>query len=408
MAQNRPKKTFKQKVKALLEYDFKGGANRKYLFESIATMLASGIDLHTIVWELRAEAKKGYVQEILDEMILEVENGTPVWKMIDKFNLVPDHYLSLIRIGEYSGNLPKNLESVVGQVERDKDFQNKLKSASLYPSIVGVLLFVVILVMLVFVLPSIADVYASLNIDLPVITQILIAVGKFLGANVVLVLPIGVLILILLVYLLFFNKTTKRLINRLFFRMPGLGRIIQEVELTRMGYLLSSLLDSGIQLPEALVLMESSSNLPEYSDLYKYMAFYVEKGYTLESILGSYKGIDRVVPLYPKQLIVNGEKSRRLSENLNKIGDIFAKKNEISIKDIGTIFEPALLMVVWVGVATFAVAVILPIYSILGNLNNVSGGGSVTGMEQPVVVNEAVTDNILELAPGSETVNDEN
>lgn len=374
MERKRPNKTLKQRFQDILDYDVKAGTYKKYFFESMATMLASGIDIRTILTELEHESKSKYIKKIIGQMKVEVENGTPIWKVIERHELVPEHYLSLIRIGEQSGNLPKNLESVVAQIERDRDFQNKLKSASLYPSIVGVLLVIVAFILMTFVLPRITSVYESLNIELPTITIVMIAVGKFLGDNVAIVVPAFIIIMLIVMYFLFVNKPFKRFLNQVMFHIPGIGRMQQEIELSRLGFLLSSLLNSGIPLNQALELMKKATSLNAYAKLYDYIGFYIDKGYNLEMILNSYKGIEKVLPVFPRQLMINGEKSRRLADNLLKVGDLYQKKNELTVKDLGTVFEPILLIIVWIGVTFFAVGVIMPIYSILGNISDVSGG----------------------------------
>lgn len=384
MERKKKNRSFKQIIQDILDYDVKANSYKKYFFDSLATMLASGIDIRTILVELEAESKSRYIKKMVGQMLIEVENGTPVWKVVERHDLVPEHYLSLIKIGEQSGNLPKNLESVVTQIERDRDFQNKLRSASLYPSIVGVLLLIVGFVLMTFVLPSIIGVYESLNIELPTITIVMIAVGNFLSENVAIVVPIFIVFILLLIYLLFINKPFKRMLNQVMFRMPAIGRMLQEIELSRLGFLLSSLLNSGISLIEAMRLMKAATSINAYANLYEYIAVYVEQGYTLESILSNYKNINRLLPVYPRQLLINGEKSRGLANNLLKIGDLYQKKNELTVKDLGTLFEPVLLIIVWIGVAFFAVGVIMPIYSILGNISDVSGGGDVKPVEQTV------------------------
>lgn len=374
-----------------MEYDVQAGSYKKYFFDSLATMLASGIDIHTILVELERESKQKYLKRMIGEMIVEVENGTPVWKVIDKHQLVPAYYLSLIKIGEQSGSLPHSLQSVVSQIERDRDFKNKLRSASLYPSVVGVVLVVVTFILMTFVMPKITTVYQSLNIELPGITKAMISIGNFLSGNVSIVMPVFVVLLVMVCYLLFFSKRFKKMMNQVLFKIPGIGRMIQEIELSRMGYLLSSLLQSGISLPEALLLVKESTDISAYEKLYEYMSIFVEKGYSLDAILNSYKGIEKIIPVYPRQLIIDGERSRHLTENLIKIGDIYQKKNELTVKDLGTMFEPILLIVIWIGVSVFAISVILPIYSILGNLTDAASGTPVTAGKASTTVTVTAT-----------------
>jgi len=145
-----------------------------------------------------------------------------------------------------------------------------------------------------------------------------------------------------------------------------------------------------VSLPKAYDLLANTADLNYYRDLYKYMSYFITKGFSLETIISSYPHVSRALPLYCRQLLVNGERSGRLPENLLKLGEIYLKRNEITVKDLGTIFEPILLIVVWIGVALFAVAVILPIYSLSGNLQEAA-----TGKTNPEVIQVTVTPVIV-------------
>lgn len=366
------KKSLIKRIKGLFTAEIGAGGFKKYFFESLAIMLSSGIDIRTILKDLKSETKNKVDKDFLTRVGTLIENGTPIWRVAKDEKLVSEHYLSLIKIGEVSGSLPENLDTIVKQIERDRDFQNKLRSASLYPMIVAVLLFFVVIILMTFVFPRITGVYDSLNIELPAITKIMMLIGDFFSSNALWFIPSITIGTSLLVYFTFFYVKTKKYGQMLMFRVPAVKRLIQELELARFGFLLNSLLKAGVSFPEALKLLVDSTQLYEYRNLYKFLAYYIEKGYSLDVIMDAYPKINKLIPLYPRQLIVNGVKAGKLENNMLKIGETYQKKNEITLKDIGTLFEPALLIVVWIGVSIFAISVIMPMYSILGNLTDIS------------------------------------
>ena len=381
MERNKKRLNIFQRIKKAFTTEFGSSGYKKYFFESLATMLASGIDIRTILKDLKAETKHKGDLALISRMQVAIENGTPIWRVAKDEKLVAEHYLSLIKIGELSGTLPENLDTIVNQIDRDRDFQNKLRSASLYPSLVAVLLFFVVIVLMTFVFPRITGVYASLNIELPAITRIMMAIGDFFANNATWFIPTIVITLSSLVYILFFNKNTKKYGQMLMFRMPAIDKLMQELELARFGYLMNSLLKAGISFPEALKLLVDSTSLYEYRKLYDFWAYYIEKGYSIDVIMDAYPQLNRLLPLYPRQLIINGVKARKLQDNVLKIGQIYEKRNEITLKDIGTLFEPALLILIWIGVSIFAISVIMPMYSILGNLTDISTANNPTYVE---------------------------
>lgn len=388
---NNKKQSIWSKIKVLFTSNL--GAQdsyKKYFFESLATMLASGIDIRTILFDMRSQAKDNSELIFLDRIIVAIENGTPIWRVAQNEKLVGGHYLSLIKIGELSGFLPENLDTIVKQMDRDREFNNKLRSASLYPSLVGALLLIVAVVLMTFVFPKILGVYESLNIELPTITRILIAVGEFMAANAAWFIPLVLFVVFIVIYLLFFNKNTKKYGQMIMFKIPGVGNLLLELELSRFGYLMNSLIRSGISLPESLRLVVDSTQMYEYKKIYEYMAYYIEKGYTMDMILSSYPKIDKFIPMYPKQLLINGIKARKIAENFLKIGEIYEKKNEGTLKDLSVLFEPILLLIIWVFVSIFAISIIMPMYSILGGLNDIGGNSStLTTTVQPTnVIND--------------------
>jgi len=376
MEKKEKKINFFQKLKKVFTTEIGSGGFKKYFFESLATMLASGIDIRTILKDLKAETKNKGDLALITRMQVAIENGTPIWRVAKDEKLVAEHYLALIRIGEMSGSLPENLDTIVTQIDRDRDFQNKLRSASLYPSLIGILLFVVVIVLMTFVFPKITGVYDSLNIELPTITLVMMAIGDFFSENAAWFIPTIFTSVFLVFYFLFMHPKTKKYGQMLMFKVPAIKSLIQELELARFGYLLNSLLRAGVTFPEALKLLVESTSLYQYKTLYEFIAYYIEKGYSMDVIMEAYPNINKLIPLYPRQLLVNGVRARKLHENALKIGEIYQKKNELTLKDIGTLFEPALLIIIWIGVSFFAISVIMPMYSILGNLTDISSGGN--------------------------------
>jgi type IV pilus assembly protein PilC len=376
MEKKEKKISFFQKLKKVFTTEIGSGGFKKYFFESLATMLASGIDIRTILKDLKGETKNKGDLALITRMQVAIENGTPIWRVAKDEKLVAEHYLALIRIGEMSGSLPENLDTIVTQIDRDRDFQNKLRSASLYPSLIAILLFVVVIVLMTFVFPKITGVYDSLNIELPTITKVMMAIGDFFSENAIWFIPTLFTTIFLIFYFLFMHPKTKKYGQMLMFKVPAIKGLIQELELARFGYLLNSLLRAGVTFPEALKLLVESTSLFQYKKLYEFIAYYIEKGYSMDVIMEAYPNINKLIPLYPRQLLVNGVKARKLQENALKIGEIYQKKNELTLKDIGTLFEPALLILIWIGVSIFAISVIMPMYSILGNLTDISSSSN--------------------------------
>jgi len=149
---------------------------------------------------------------------------------------------------------------------------------------------------------------------------------------------------------------------------PGLKKLIKEVELSRFGYTLSALLGAGLPITEALTSLQKSTLFVRYRNFYTYLLEEVQKGMTISSIFGSYKNTHKMFPHPVQQLIFSAEQSGSLETTTQKIGELYENKVEITTKNTTTIMEPVLLVIVWVAVLSLAISVILPIYSLVGQL----------------------------------------
>jgi type IV pilus assembly protein PilC len=134
-----------------------------------------------------------------------------------------------------------------------------------------------------------------------------------------------------------------------------------------MGYLFGTLLQAGVPITLALESLENVTLFPGYKALYKHIRINVESGESIRKSFVSFKHINRYVPSSVQQLLYAGELSGNFSATLIKVGGLFNDKTETTTKNLATIIEPILLVIVALGVALVAVAVILPIYSLVGN-----------------------------------------
>ena len=346
-----------------------GNKERDYLVENMSMLVAGGMTVLAALDAIEGEMRSRGMKRIIAVLREEIENGSPLWRALEKTRAFKDHTISLIRIGEESGKLSQNLQLVADQEEQDRSFRSKIRSAMLYPVFVLVLTFLVGSLIAWFILPRLATVFSQLDAELPTITKWLIAGGQFMGEWGHVALPAAALFLVLLIYFLFYFKPTRFIGQSLLLAFPGVSRLIREVELSRFGYLLGTLLEAGVPVTQALNSLSQAATFPHYRRLYEHLRDRIGEGYSFQSSFKSYKKSKKLVPVPIQQLIVVAEQSGNLSPTLLKISENYAAKTEDTTKNLTVILEPILLVVVWLGVLAVAVAVILPIYSLVGGLD---------------------------------------
>lgn len=342
------------------------GKERDYFVENLSMLVAAGMPILSVLDAIAKELRSRRMKKVLTLVREDIESGSPIWKALQKTNLFADHTTSLIRLGEESGKLTENLKVVAIEQEKDRVFRSKLRSAMMYPVFVLLLTVIIGVGIAWFILPKLALVFAQLRITLPLITRVLVSVGIFLGKYGQYVVPTAIAIIAVLFYFIFSFTKTKAIGQFILFSLPGIKQLIKEVELARLGYLLGTLLDAGLPITQALNSLASATEISPYRKLYEHLRYSVEDGNSFQKSFGSFRRADHLIPVPIQQLIVAGEQSGTLSGTLLKIGQTYETKSDTTTKNLAVILEPILLVIVWLGVVAVALAVILPIYSLIG------------------------------------------
>lgn len=342
---------------------------RDYFVENFSLLITSGMSIVNALDVIAKESKSGRMKRVFAIMREDIESGLPLWETLAKSRLFPEYAVSLIRLGEISGNLIPNLKMVVIQQDKERVFRAKIRSAMMYPIFVLSLTVIIGLGIAWFILPKLALVFAQIKLDLPLITKFLIQAGTFLGLYGAYVIPVLLCFLAAFIYILFIFPKTKFIGQYILFWFPGISKLIREIELARFGYLFGTLLEAGLPVTQALASLATTTDFLYYRKLYLYLQSHAEEGDSFQKSFTQFPHVQHLVPTPIQQLIFAGEQSGSLSQTLLKVGSMFEAKADITTKNLTVILEPVLLVIVWVGVVGVALAVILPIYSLIGGLN---------------------------------------
>jgi type II secretory pathway component PulF len=342
--------------------------DRDYFLENFSMLITSGMDVFSALSVIQDGSHSQSLKKILARAKNDIDAGLPLWKTLQETHMISDHAVALIQLGEESGRLAENIRIITARQKKEKTFQSAVRSAMLYPVLIVMVACIIIAGIMWFILPHLASVFSQLKIQLPLITRILIGAGVFVRAYGSVVLPLGIAFGALAVYVLFFFPKTKHLGHALFFYIPGIHRIMQEVELSRFGSMLGTLLSAGLPIVDALHALANSASFLSYKKLYRHMASSVKDGASLKESLRAYRGNMRLIPLPIQSIIATSEQTGKLAEALITIGNAYEEKSAASSKDISLLIEPILLIIIWLGVLFVALAVVLPVYRILGGV----------------------------------------
>lgn len=361
------KKNKRKKFPNILNLGLKN--QKELMIENLALMLSAGLDVLQGLEAVNAEADSWAMKKLVQVLIDEIENGSNLWRALEYTKAFPAQTISLVRVGEESGRLVENINVVIMQQRKQRDFNSKIRSAMMYPSFVLFITFVVGLSITWFILPRLTVVFSSLNVKLPLITQILIAFGKFLADYGSIFVPSVIAGVLCLLYILFVFRPTKVIGQFISLRIPGIKKLVIQTEIARFGFVFGTLMEAGMPLIYALDSLSRSTEFRAYKKFYAYLIKSLDEGNSFKKSFDGYRRSKKLIPKSIQQLIAAGEKSGNLSKSLLKIGEIYEEKIEITTKNLSIILEPILLFIVWLGVLAVAIAVILPIYSLVGNFN---------------------------------------
>lgn len=363
------KKPFYKKILLALTSPL-GGISRELedFIENLALLVDSGLDIVSSLHAVRFDTRTPQVLEIIDSVIDDIDSGYPLWRSLDRNKVVQSYLVTFVRIGEESGQLPENLALVVEQIKKNRMFRSKLLSAMLYPAIILGLSLVLGLGIFIFVIPRLSAVYSALNIEMPVITSLLIGLGDFLSQYGIIVVPLIFVFVILLYRFLFVREKSKHIGQKMIFAIKPLRIIVTNIEVARMGFLLGTLLKAGLPILDAVNSLVKSSDFYHYRNFYLHLAMRIEDGYSFADTFKSYSGIGKIIPLPVQQILIAAERSGNFVHSLEQIGERFEDRIDTSSKNLSVLLEPVMLIAVWLGVVFVALSVILPVYNLVGGV----------------------------------------
>jgi type IV pilus assembly protein PilC len=299
----------------------------------------------------------------------EIDAGGKISTALQKSKLLSERYVALLRLGEETGELQKQMALVVDEQKKEQALHSKIRGALIYPAIVIFITICVGIFTMWYIFPRLTAVFAQNGGQLPITTRMIIAMGNFLTEWGVIVVPGGFALAAILIYFGFIYSKTRSVGERLLLHTPVMRALIQDLELARFGYVMGSLLHAGISVPQALISMQDSTTFVLYKRFYAEMYTKVTEGASLYKAITLYPQYQQFIPSYLARLISAGEMSGSLSETLSDIGEMFEVKAQNITQNLSVMLEPIIIVVVGLAVAFLAVAIISPIYGLTTQIN---------------------------------------
>ncbi|MCH7541899.1 type II secretion system F family protein [Patescibacteria group bacterium] len=325
----------------------------------LATMVTSGLPLTDSLVVLQKQTEHKKMQEIIGELTSDIQSGSTFASAISKHDEFSTAYVNVIKAGEASGTLDQVLLKLSDNLEKEREFQGKIKGALIYPIVIFVAMTFVAAIILIFVVPKLSEVYVDLGIALPLPTRILIFISEFAVRFWWLMIISGVGASIAFRR---YRKTPEGalVIDRILMKIPVFGKLNRDTSLTEFTRTLGILVGAGVPILESLRIAGSTATMAVHREAANKVATLVEKGTTLSKALERFEEFPPIIP----QMASVGEETGKMDEVLGKVAHFFELEVEQQVKNLTTALEPIIMIVLGVLVGLLMVSILLPIYNI--------------------------------------------
>lgn len=333
---------------------------------NLGSMLTAGLTVSRALSVIERQTKNPRLKGVTKRIVERINQGDQFNQALSEFPEVFDNlYVAMVKAGEESGSLAESLKTLAIQMERASNLKKKIKGAMIYPSIVITVMVGIGILMMIYVMPQITVVFKGMNKELPATTKFLIFTSDFMAAHTLFVL-LGFAGVVGGVVSFFRSRIGKIVSSWTVVRLPIIGPMAKETNAARTSRTLSSLLNSGVDVLRSIEITEEVIQNVFYKKIVREAAVRVEKGTALSEVF-----IERsdMYPILVGEMILVGEETGQIAGMLGELAVYYETEVERKTKDLSTIIEPLLMVVIGGGVGFFALALIAPIYSISDGLN---------------------------------------
>jgi len=332
-----------------------------------ATMVSAGLSLLKTLGILAEQTENPKLKQTLGTVARDVEVGAALSDALAKHpRIFPPLMVNMIRAGEIGGFLDGALNTIAVNYEKEAKLRDQIKSAMTYPVMVLIMAVVAVIAMLVFIVPIFKDMFAGMDSELPLPTQMLV----WLSQSMVVVVPVGIVVGIGFSIWWNANKHTERVrkfVDPLKLRLPVFGKLIGKIAITRFCRNLADMVNAGVPILQALNIVGEASGNWVIENASHNIANSVRVGKSLSGPLSD----EPVFPPMAAQMIAVGEDAGALDTMLTKVADFYDDEVKATTESLTSIIEPLLIAFLGIVVGGMVVALYMPIFSLV----NVVGGG---------------------------------
>ncbi len=332
---------------------------------NIGSMLDAGLALSRALEVISRQTRNTKTRKVIDKINEDIKAGGSFSTALEAHpKIFNSLFVSMTKAGEESGNLAESFKNIAGQLEKNYQLAKKVKGAMVYPGVIIGAMGIVGFFMLTYIVPTLSKTFKELGVELPKTTQVIIAMSDFLQNHTISF--FGILFLVI-ASIVFGLKTQfgKRMLDVIVVNAPLVGGLTKEINSARTARTLSSLLKAGVPYLQAMQITEGVVSNHIYKNILLKAEKKVETGDKISQV---FSDNEKYYPPFVGEMVAVGEETGELSEMLLKVAEFYENEVDQKTKNMSTIIEPVLMLLVGVGVGFFAISMISPMYSLVENI----------------------------------------
>jgi type IV pilus assembly protein PilC len=329
---------------------------------NLGSMIEAGLTVSRAIAVMERQSRNQELKKVLTSLNKEISEGKTLSDAMSLYkNVFSSLFISMVKAGEASGTLAGALKIVGLQMDRSYALQRRVKGAMMYPSVILIVMILVGVLMLTYIVPTLMKTFTELKLALPLPTRIVLGLSDLIR-NHGLVLLVAILVVLGALYWWSRQKQGKFFIHYAILKIPVIGGIIKEVNAARTARTMSSLLTSGVDIVEATQITQDVMQNVHYKKVIGQAGEAIKKGAPMST---TFLENTKLYPIFLGEMINVGEETGKIGGMLLNVAVFYEEDVEQKTKDMSTIIEPVLMVIIAAAVGFFAVAMISPMYSLV-------------------------------------------
>jgi type IV pilus assembly protein PilC len=330
----------------------------------LSTMVGAGLPIVRSFSILEKQTQNSLLRKIAGQVQEDLEGGLALNEALGRHpKTFSPMYVSMVQAGETGGALDTVLDRLADTLERDREINSKIKSASVYPILVMSVAILVVVFILMFVMPSFVESYASSGTELPAFTQFFLNISYFLK-DYFLLLILGIIVLVFVLKAWGRTSQGRLFFDTMYLKMPIVGKAVSRIAVSRFTRILGTLIKSGVPILQALEVLEGVVGNRVIGDAIGQARESIREGQSIAVPLAATGVFEPMV----SQMIAIGEETGALDDMLERMSVFYDNEVTLAVDAMLKSMEPVMIIFVAGIIGMIIIATYLPVFNIIGTI----------------------------------------